>query len=246
MPPFKDISGQRFGMLVAMWPAGYKGARRDIMYLCQCDCGERVPIRNGHLRNGIAKSCGCKSKRGMHGPRTLHGMTRTPELAAYCGAIVRCTKPKALRWKHYGGRGIEFRFKSFAEFFAELGPKPKPKHCILSTVFPTTTATTKRAMSAGLLRRSRTATEIAAKRKGPRPKSQAERSTTRNSILGRQQDRSGFSRSLSDNPDFHTRAEPIRGKQTPAVLETEFVLADVLRREVAPVAIEMSLQKRER
>src|ERR1039458_8675412 len=82
MPPFKDISGQRFGMLVAMWPAGYKGARRDIMYLCQCDCGERVPIRNGHLRNGIAKSCGCKSKRGVHGPRTLHGMTRTPELAA--------------------------------------------------------------------------------------------------------------------------------------------------------------------
>src|ERR1019366_10479351 len=86
MPPFKDISGQRFGMLVAMWPAGYKGARRDIMYLCQCECGERVPIRNGHLRNGIAKSCGCKSKRGVHGPRTLHGMTRTPELAAYCGA----------------------------------------------------------------------------------------------------------------------------------------------------------------
>src|ERR1019366_9487211 len=125
-------------------------------------------------------------------------------------------------------------------------PNPSLSICILSTVFPTTTATTKRAMSAGLLRRSRTATEIAAKRKGPRPKSQAERSTTRNSMLGRQQDRSGFSRSLSDNPDFHTRAEPIRGKQTPAVLEAELVFTDVLRREVAPVAIEMSLQKRQR
>ena len=63
-------------------------------------------------------------------------MTRTPELAAYCGAIVRCTKPKALRWKHYGGRGIEFRFKSFAEFFAELGPKPKPKHLYSLDRFP--------------------------------------------------------------------------------------------------------------
>jgi hypothetical protein len=136
MPAFKDISGRRFGSVVAMWPAGYKGPRRDIMYLCQCDCGERVPIRNGHLRNGIAKSCGCKSKRGVHGPRTLHGMTRTPELAAYCGAIVRCTKPKALRWKHYGGRGIEFRFKSFAEFFAELGPKPEPKHLYSLDRFP--------------------------------------------------------------------------------------------------------------
>lgn len=136
MPPFKDISGQRFGMLVAMWPAGYKGPRREIMYLCQCDCGERVPIRNGHLRNGIAKSCGCKSKRGVHGPRTLHGMSCTPELAAYCGAIVRCTKPKSLRWKHYGGRGIEFRFKSFAEFFAELGPKPEPKQLYSLDRFP--------------------------------------------------------------------------------------------------------------
>src|ERR1035441_3825908 len=125
-------------------------------------------------------------------------------------------------------------------------PNPSLSICILSTVFPTTTATTKRAMSAGLLRRSRTATEIAAKRKGPRPKSQAERSTTRNSILGRQQDRSGFSRSLSDNPDFHTRAEPIRGKQTPAVLETEFVLADVLRSRFAPDPSQVSLQKRER
>src|ERR1017187_4094159 len=227
MPPFKDISAQRFGMLVAMWPAGYKGARRDIMYLCQCDCGERVPIRNGHLRNGIAKSCGCKSKRGVHGPRTLHGMTRTPELAAYCGAIVRCTKPKALRWKHYEGSSSDS--SPSRSSLQNWVPNPSLSICILSTVFPTTTATTKRAMSDGILRRSRTATEIAAKRKGPRPKSQAERSTTRNSILGRQQDRSGFSRSLSDNPDFHTRAEPIRGKQTPAVLETEFVLADVLR-----------------
>src|ERR1700746_548909 len=104
MPLFRDISGQRFAILVAMWPAGYKGPRREIMYLCQCDCRERVPIRNDHLRNGIAKSCGCKSKRGVHGPRTLHGMSRSPELAAYCGAIVRCTKPKSVRWKHYGER----------------------------------------------------------------------------------------------------------------------------------------------
>jgi hypothetical protein len=134
MPSFRDIS-QLFGMLVAMWPAGYKGARRDIMYLCQCDCGERVPIRNGHLRSSIAKSCGCRSKRGCHGPRTLHGMTRTPELAAYCGAIVRCTKPKALRWKHYGGRGIEFRFKSFAGFFAELGPQTRAEASVFSRPF---------------------------------------------------------------------------------------------------------------
>lgn len=136
MPSFKDISNQPFGHLTAMWPAGYKGPRRDIMYLCQCDCGVQVLIRNGHLRNGNSRSCGCRSKRGRSSPRTTHGMTRTPELRAYCGAIVRCRKPKALRWSRYGGRGIEFRFASFEEFFAELGPKPEPKHLYSLDRFP--------------------------------------------------------------------------------------------------------------
>lgn len=37
----------------------------------------------------------------------------------------RCINKHHSSWKHYGGRGIEFRFSSFAEFFAELGPRPK-------------------------------------------------------------------------------------------------------------------------
>ena len=130
MPPFKDISGQRFGVLVAMWPAGYRGPRRSVYYLCQCDCGVRVPILNAHLQSGNSKSCGCRSKRGVHSPRTIHGMSRTPEQATYCGAKVRCTKPSVRNWKHYGGRGIEFRFKSFEEFYRELGPRPSAKHSL--------------------------------------------------------------------------------------------------------------------
>jgi|GEM_PF-1534704 len=51
----------------------------------------------------------------------------TPEHRAYSGAKARCAKKEL---KRYGGRGIEFRFTSFEQFFAELGLRPSPKHSL--------------------------------------------------------------------------------------------------------------------
>lgn len=49
----------------------------------------------------------------------------TSEQLAYKNAKARCSNPNRSDWKYYGGRGIKFLFRSFAEFFAELGPRPK-------------------------------------------------------------------------------------------------------------------------
>lgn len=43
----------------------------------------------------------------------------------YHQAKRRCTNPSYPRYDRYGGRGIEFRFGSYEEFIAELGPRPE-------------------------------------------------------------------------------------------------------------------------
>lgn len=52
------------------------------------------------------------------------------EYRAWCGMLQRCRNPKNKHWRHYGGRGIEVRFTSLEEFFAEAGPRPSPDHSI--------------------------------------------------------------------------------------------------------------------
>lgn len=52
-----DVTGMRFGRLVALRRAGTAG--KNAVWLCECSCGgiARVPL--DRLRNGYTKSCGC-------------------------------------------------------------------------------------------------------------------------------------------------------------------------------------------
>jgi integrase len=51
-------------------------------------------------------------------------MSVDPYQAAYNNALQRCTNPKVVSYHRYGGRGIEFRFKSLEDFRAAVGPRP--------------------------------------------------------------------------------------------------------------------------
>lgn len=50
-----------------------------------------------------------------------------PEYRVFVSAKARCTNPNHPSFKDYGGRGIEFRFTSFVQFFDEVGHRPEGK-----------------------------------------------------------------------------------------------------------------------
>ncbi len=54
----------------------------------------------------------------------------TPEYRAYQAAKSRCQNPNVRNYNRYGGRGILFKFTSFEQFYAHLGPRPSDKHSL--------------------------------------------------------------------------------------------------------------------
>lgn len=52
-----DITGQRFGKLVALEHVGFRSG--SALWLCQCDCGQQKKVRTANLRSGDITSCGC-------------------------------------------------------------------------------------------------------------------------------------------------------------------------------------------
>jgi len=63
-----------------------------------------------------------------HGEAVRGKMTR--EYEAYRNAKKRCRNCHEPYFKDYGGRGIQFRFKCFADFLKAVGRKPSRKHVL--------------------------------------------------------------------------------------------------------------------
>ena len=54
---FIDLTGQRFGKLVALRPERRNG---KIKWVCKCDCGNTHEVQSRYLRNGVSTHCGCE------------------------------------------------------------------------------------------------------------------------------------------------------------------------------------------
>jgi len=62
----KDLTGQRFGHLVALSPfKNINDTKKEYWWHCLCDCGNYTNVRGISLTRGDTQSCGCiKISRG--------------------------------------------------------------------------------------------------------------------------------------------------------------------------------------
>jgi hypothetical protein len=124
-----ELKGQRFGRWLVLEFAGVR--RRNNGYCrtfwkCRCDCGTLRTIAGTDVKH-LTRSCGC-GRKGKCGARIKHGYCvggrAKPEYDIYYSAKDRCENPRSVAWNDYGGRGIQFKFKSFIEFINHVGPRP--------------------------------------------------------------------------------------------------------------------------
>jgi hypothetical protein len=130
--PKIDITGQRFGRLVAIAPTDRR-VSGNVVWRFRCDCGveKETPISN--VRSGNTRSCGCfireTRKKNLSPLATLtHGQSRprSPTYRVWAGMIGRCLIPTDSSFKDYGGRGITVcdRWRRFEDFLADMGERP--------------------------------------------------------------------------------------------------------------------------
>jgi hypothetical protein len=79
-----DLTGGKFGRLTVIKDSGERDINANVIWTCQCDCGNVVNISAKKLKTGDAKSCGC-----------LYNEKRRPNLAGQrFGRLVVVNKTK--------------------------------------------------------------------------------------------------------------------------------------------------------
>lgn len=116
-----DLHGLRFGRLVVCEEAG-RTAKKNVLWLCRCDCGATAVVSSTNLVQGHTRSCGC-----IHRAQNVqHGMTNSKLYGVWTNVKTRCSNPKNRAYPHYGGRGITLcqewqDFSAFSRWALENG-----------------------------------------------------------------------------------------------------------------------------
>lgn len=94
------------------------------MNRCVCGCGQAVRKRFARGHNTKTRT------HGLAG--SIAKGTRSPTYVSWNKMLQRCTNPNHARWNSYGGRGIKVcdRWRSFANFLADMGERPGVDHCL--------------------------------------------------------------------------------------------------------------------
>ncbi|PGT10249.1 GIY-YIG nuclease family protein [Bacillus cereus] len=65
----RDLTGQKFNRLTVVSRLDYKHPRGGFMWLCTCDCGNKVEAPTHRITSGDIPSCGCQKREGHKNKR---------------------------------------------------------------------------------------------------------------------------------------------------------------------------------
>lgn len=124
----KDITGQRFGRLVALKHVGF-ASNNVALWKCKCDCGKMIVARECNLHNGITKSCGCLQVEKTKKVNSKHCKAHTRLYNIWSKMKERCYNPTRKAYKNYGKKGVSVcdewlnDFQKFCDWAIENGYK---------------------------------------------------------------------------------------------------------------------------
>lgn len=123
-----DLRGRKVGYLVVL----KRAIKNRDMWACRCVCG-KIYVKPGfHIRNDVAKSCGCMTRKIISASNTVHGRSLTSSINhntyyVWRSMRSRCDNKNHKSYKDYGGRGIKVckRWELFTNFLSDMGDVPK-------------------------------------------------------------------------------------------------------------------------
>jgi hypothetical protein len=99
MSAFKDITGQKFGRLIAICVSEANAIGKKKQWACRCECGNHAIVCASNLTSGHTTSCGCARIKQK-------GLASTPVYDVWRGMLRRCYDKAHIYYKNYGERGI--------------------------------------------------------------------------------------------------------------------------------------------
>ena len=113
----RDLSGQKFGLLTAVYPTERRDHRGSVYWHCVCECGNEIDVAAGALLDGNNRSCGClKDKNQKQIAQRRHLVDGT------CVEVLE--KRKKRRDNESGFRGV-FYLKNSNRYRVDIGFKGK-------------------------------------------------------------------------------------------------------------------------
>lgn len=100
-----NLINQKFGKLTVISSAP-SNKRGQAMWVCQCECGNKIIALGNSLRNGHSKSCGCTRNEKIRKLNLSHNMSNTRIYKIWQDLKARCYNPNNKEYKNYGARGI--------------------------------------------------------------------------------------------------------------------------------------------